>query len=98
MDTSALCNDGTDLPLSCTVCLVQEGFIRMGWLWELSPHRCLVQSPLFASPGMVVQLSLPGPGATHVRLEGLVTWARESEFGLQFMHELPPVIHPRRSR
>ena len=89
MDTSPLLDDVIGLPLSCTVCLTQEGVIGTGWVWGLSAHRCLIQSPLFASPGMVVQLSLSRPGTSQLRIEGLVTWARPSEFGIQFAHEVP---------
>ena len=70
----------------CTLCLVQEGVIGTGWLWELSPARGLVQSALLASPGMVVKMSLQIPGVALIRLEGLVTWARESEFGMEWLH------------
>ncbi len=87
MQTSHYCpTDLTDLPISCTVCLCQEGVIASGWVWELSPSRCLVQSHLLASPGMVVVLSLQVPSTTRNRMEGLVTWARESEFGVELIH------------
>jgi hypothetical protein len=56
-----------------------------GWVWMCSAARCHVQSPLFASPGMVVLLSLQLPGTARIRMEGLVTWARESEFGMEVL-------------
>lgn len=74
--------DLTDLPISCTVCVPQEGVITSGWVWQLSPAGCLVQSPLPASPGMMVLLSLHSSSMVRIRIEGLVTWARESEFGV----------------
>jgi len=83
--------DLVDLPLSCTLCLVHEGVIGAGWLWELSAGRCLVQSPLRACPGMVVKVSVQMSELAPIRMEGLVTWARESEFSLLFLHDLPPM-------
>lgn len=91
MGTSCLTDDGADLPISCTLCLVQEGVIGTGWLWALSPARGLVQSSLFASPGMVVKVSLQMSGMAPIRMEGLVTWARESEFGMQWLRR-PAVV------
>jgi len=34
---------------------------------------------------MVIKLSLQMPGMGPIRMEGLVTWARESEFGMQWL-------------
>ncbi len=85
MDTLLLLDDLTDLPISCTLCLVQEGVIGTGWLWELTPTRGLIQSALLASPGMVVKVSLQMPGTALIRLEGLVLWARESECGMEWL-------------
>ena len=78
--------DTETLPISCTVCAAQERVISPGWVWGFSPARCHVQSPLFASPGMVVRLFLQVPGRRRFRLEGLVTWACESEFGVELLH------------
>lgn len=75
----------SNFPIACTFCLMQEGIICTGWLWELSPARGLVQSPLLASPGMVIKVSLQIPGVALIRLEGLVTWARESECGIEWL-------------
>ena len=86
MDTSCFNDDLADLPISCTLCLVQEGVIGPGWLWELSPTRGLVQSSLYASPGMMMTVSVQVPGMPLIRREGLVTWARESEFGMEWLH------------
>lgn len=86
MDTSFFNDDLTDLPISCTLCLVQEGVIGPGWLWELSPTRGLVQSSLYASPGMMMTVSVQVPGMPLIRREGLVTWARESECGIEWLH------------
>lgn len=47
--------------------------------------RGLVQSALLASPGMVIKVSVQVPGVTLMRLEGLVTWARESECGMEWL-------------
>jgi len=91
MDTPCLTDDGTDLPISCTLCLVHEGVIGTGWLWALSSARGLVQSSLLATPGMVIKLSLQMPGMAPIRMEGLVTWARESEFGMQWLRR-PAVV------
>ena len=85
MHTSWSSRDISDFPIACTLCLVQESVIGTGWVWELSPTRGLVQSALVASPGMVVKVSLQIPGAALIRLEGLVTWARESEFGMEWL-------------
>lgn len=89
MSSSWPLTDLVELPLSCTLCLVHEGVIGTGWLWELSSGRGLVQSLLRASPGMVVKVSLQMPDLAPIRLEGLVTWARESEFSIRFLHDLP---------
>lgn len=86
MDTSFFNDDLADLPISCTLCLVPEGVIGPGWLWELSPTRGLIQSSLYASPGMMMTVSVQVPGTPLIRREGLVTWARESEFGMEWLH------------
>lgn len=57
-----------------------------GWLWELSPTQGLVQSALVAGPGMVIKVSVQIPGVALMRLEGLVTWARVSECGLEWLY------------
>ncbi len=85
MQSSNSPDDLTDLPVSCSLCLVQEGVIGTGWVWAFSPTRCLVQSPLSASPGMKVILFLHLPRTARTRIEGVVTWARESEFGIQLL-------------
>ena len=85
MQTSYFPDDLADLPISCSLCLVPEGVIGTGWVWAFSPARCLVQSPLFASPGMTVMLFLHSPGTARIRIEGLVTWARQSEFGVELL-------------
>lgn len=85
MDTSFFNDDLADLPISCTLCLVQEGVIGPGWLWELSPTRGLIQSSLYASPSMMMTVSVQVPGTPLIRREGLVTWARESEFGMEWL-------------
>ncbi len=82
----------SDFPIACTLCLVQEGVIGTGWLWELSPARGLVQSALLASPGMVIKVSVHVPGVALMRLEGLVTWARESECGMEWLHSSAALI------
>lgn len=74
----------SNFPLFCSLCLVQEGVIGTGWLWEFSSTQGLFQSPLLASPGMVVRVSFHLPARAPIRLEGLVTWARESEFGMKW--------------
>lgn len=77
------------LPIPCTVYVQQEDEVEGGTVWAFSPQRCHVQSPLPVCPGMTVSLSLHLSGTGRVRIEHcLVTWARASEFGLQF----PP--HP----
>ncbi len=96
MDASQLLDDVIDLPLSCTLCLVQEGVIGTGWPWALSSARGLVQSSLLATPGMVIKLSLQMPGMAPIRMEGLVTWARESEFGMQWLRG-PDVVSEQES-
>ncbi len=85
MRTSWSYHDLSDFPIACTLCLVQEGVIGIGWLWGMSPTRGLVQSPLLASPGMVVKVSFHLPGRAPIRLDGLVTWARESECGMEWL-------------
>lgn len=47
----------------------------------LYPHCCHVESQLSLSLGMTVSLSLHLQGNVRVKLEqGLITWARASEF------------------
>jgi hypothetical protein len=86
MHTSWSSHGVSDFPIACTLCLVKESVIGTGWLWELSPTRGLLQTALLASPGIVVKVSLQVPGTTLIRLEGLVTWARMSEFGIEWLH------------
>jgi hypothetical protein len=76
----------SDFPIACTLCLVQEGVIGTGWLRGLSPARGLVQTALPTSPGMVIKVSVQIPGVARIRLEGLVTWARVLECGMQWLH------------
>ena len=85
MHTSWPSHGLSDSPIACTLCL-QEGIIGTGWLWELSPERGLVQSAFLASPGMVIKVSVQIPGVALIRLEGLVTWARVSECGMEWLH------------
>ena len=78
--------DLEDFPISCTVCLSEEGVIGTGKVWAFYPASCHVESALAITPGMMVTLSLHLPGIARITLKsGLVTWARESEFGLRFM-------------
>lgn len=86
MHTPLLRQSLSNFPIACTLCLVDQGVIGTGWLWELSPARGLVQSALLASPGMVIKVSVQVPGVALIRLEGLVTWARESECGMEWLH------------
>ncbi|MGC3975899.1 MAG: hypothetical protein QM771_16180 [Nitrospira sp.] len=86
MHTSLLRQSLSNFPIACTLCLVDQGVIGPGWLWELSPARGLVQSALLASPGMVIKVSVQIPGVALMRLEGLVIWARASEFGMEWLH------------
>ena len=89
--------DLDDLPLSCTVCLSQEGMIGTGEVWAFYPESCHVESTLSLSPGMVVSLSLHLPGTARIKLkQGLVTWARKTEFGLRFLHG-PATMYQERS-
>lgn len=88
--------DLEDLPFSCTVCLSQEGMIGTGRVWAFYPESCHVESALLISPGMVVSLSLHLPGTARIKLEhGLVTWARASELGIQFLHDPSTPHHER---
>ena len=80
--------DSEHPPLSCTVCLAQEGVIGTGRIWAFYPDSCHIQSALRVSPGMMVSLSFQLSAGARVKLEtGLVTWARRSEFGLRFLRE-----------
>ncbi len=76
------------LPIPARVSVHHEESIGLGTVWASYPHRCHVESELLVSPGMAVFLSIPLPGTGRVRIEhGLVTWARGSEFGLQFSYD-----------
>lgn len=82
------------LPIPCTIVVHDEDRLGSGTVWAFYPHRCHVESQLRVSPGMTVSLSLHLPGAAGVRLaHGLVTWARASEFGIQFTHEPTTMSH-----
>lgn len=79
MHTPASPADIEDIPIL--------GAIGTGRVWAFYPQRCHVESWLPVSPGMMVSLPLHLPDAARVKLEnGLVTWARASEFGVQFLH------------
>ena len=55
------------------------------------------ERPLTQPTGMVVSLSLHLPGTARIKLkQGLVTWARKTEFGLRFLHG-PATMHQERS-
>lgn len=87
MQTPFFRYDVDDLPIPCTVCLVQEGVTGMGKVWAFYPASCHVESALEISPGMMVSLTLHLPGRACINLkQGLVTWTWESEFGLRFVH------------
>ena len=93
MQRSSWHGDRENPPLSCTVCLAQEGVIGTGRIWAFYPDSCHIQSALRVSPGMMVSLSFQLSTGARVKLEtGLVTWARRSEFGLRFLHE-PTRLH-----
>lgn len=86
MQTPCSPDDVDELPVSCTVCLPQEGMIGTGRVWAFYPDSCHVESSLSVSPGMLVALSLQLSGSARIKLEqGLVTWARQSEPGLIFL-------------
>ncbi len=93
------CFSGDDveyLPIACTVYVHHEDMIGAGTVWAFYPHRCHVESQVPVFPGMTVSLSLQLPGAGRVKIEqGLVTWARASEFGLQFMQGPTVMSHER---
>jgi hypothetical protein len=77
-------NPGT-LPVPCTLVVHDEDRLGSGTIWGFYPHRCHVESQLTLSPGMTVSVSLHLGGNVRVKLEqGLITWARKSEFGLTF--------------
>ena len=97
MHTPCWPGDSENAPLSCTVCLAQEGVIGTGRIWAFYSDSCHVQSALHMSPGMVVSLSIQLSTGARVKLDtGLVTWARRSEFGLRFLHE-PATRYEQRS-
>lgn len=96
MQTPCWHGDSENPPLSCTVCLAQEGVIGTGRIWALYREACHAQSALRVSPGMVVTLSLQLSTGARVKLEtGLVTWAHRSEFGLRFFHDSSTVHQER---
>lgn len=71
MHTSPSRKSLSGFPIACTLCLVEEGVIGTGWIWELSSARGFVQSALLAGPGMVVKTvgvdtwsGLDAPGRT----------------------------------
>ena len=90
--------DGEDLPLSCTVCLSEEGVIGRGTVRAFYHESCHIQSALRVRPGMLVTISIQFSGGARLKLKpGFVTWARRSEFGLRFLHS-PATTHEERSR
>ena len=97
MQTPLTPGDGEDLPLSCTVCLSEEGIIGTGTVWAFYHQSCHIQSALRVRPGMLVTLSIQLSGGARIKLKpGLVTWARRSEFGLRFLRG-PAAWHQERS-
>ena len=73
MHTSWSSHGLSDFPIASTLCLVQEGVIGTGWLWELSPKRGLVQRAFLASSGIVNKVSVQIPGVALIRMVGLVS-------------------------
>jgi len=87
MQTCSSSDDSDYLPIPCTIIVHHEDLFGKGTIWGFYPHRCHVESDLLVSPGVTVSLSLHLPGASRVKLQqGLVTWSRASEFGVQFTH------------
>jgi hypothetical protein len=85
MQTCFSSDDPDTLPVPCTLVVHDEDQLVRGTIWGFYPRCCHVESELAISPGMTVSVSLHLQGKVRVKLEqGLVTWAREKEFGLTF--------------
>lgn len=87
MQTCFSSDDPEYLPIPCTIIVHQENQLGAGTIWGFYPHRCHVESEFPLTPGMTVSLSLHLVGNARVKLEqGLVTWTRATEFGLECAH------------
>jgi hypothetical protein len=87
MQTCFSSDDPETLPVPCTLLIHDEDQLGPGTIWGFYPSGCHVESELLLSPGMTVSLSLDLTGNARVTLHhGLVTWARASEFGVEFGH------------
>ena len=88
MQTCFSSDDTESLPIPCTIVVHDEDRHGSGRSWGFYSRRSHVESLLLVSPGMIVSLSLHVPGAAGIRIEqGLVTWSRPAEFGIQFTNE-----------
>ena len=96
MQTCFSSDDPEYLPIPCTIVVQHADLLGSGTIWGFYPGRCHVESDVPVGPGMTVSLSIHLPGAARVKLEqGLVTWARASEFGVQFTHGPVTMSHER---
>ena len=96
MQTCFSSDDPESPPIPCTIVVHREELLASGTIWGFYPHRCHVESELPVSPGMTVSLFLHLPGTARVRLDqGVVTWARASEFGVRFTHGPATIGHQR---
>jgi hypothetical protein len=93
MQTPCSLSDNEDFPLSCSVCLSEEGVVGTGRVWACDDESCHIQSALRVRPGALVSLSFQLSSGARVKLKpGIVTWAGRSEFGIRFLHE--PAMRP----
>jgi hypothetical protein len=97
MQTTRSLSDNEDFPLSCSVCLSEDGVVGTGTVRAFDHDSCHIQSALRVRPGALVSLSFQLSSGARVKLKpGVVTWAGRSEFGIRFLHE-PVTPHEQRT-
>ena len=86
MQTCSSSNDREDLPISCTISILQEKRLIAGTIGGFYPHHCQVETEHPLIPGMTVSLTMrvSGAAAPMKLAMGKVTWARATECGIAF--------------
>ena len=86
MQTSFIADDPDDLPIPCTITILQENRSIAGTIWAFYPHHCDVETQLPLTPGMTISVTLSVSGsAPPMKLAmGKVTWSRGTACGIAF--------------
>ena len=86
MQTQLTADARADLPIPCTIAILQEDRVIAGTICGFYPHHCHVETQHPLTPGMTVSLTLCESGAAApLKLAmGQVTWTLASESGIAF--------------